>query len=420
MKKLRLIGRKIVLCAVLSVVLLLSGAAMLVDKPVRDDDISLDVEAVSYRIFGDKQIKSSEYLYSPDDSADFVYVDFEDYGYAVFFAETMEMLEYAPQGCLPYADTDERRYYGGPTNYLAKEDGQFINIVTREAESVADVLARGSFQTMRENFSSKSRDADGTTELPRPELEPNNQEPSVNVPASMAASLAATPKGATKSTMAASMAAPLASSPKDASKSMATAMSEPFIVTSIDEGKSKIVPLNGPSINPNNDNKYLIPANPPGAAGTTYIPNAQYFLSRPIHGLNEDPIHGNGGIKNTCSAVATQLLLSYHNYYNDRRIISSQHLLGGWNPIVNTDIFNPANYAHPELNPNACQDPTLMTPETLGSTSGGAGSGSYFAYVVSKVSSGSLPYDTKEGITNILNLSGFYSPTSCVGLLIVI
>ena len=33
---------------------------------------------------------------------DYIYVDFEDYGYGVYFKDTMEILEYAAQGSLPY------------------------------------------------------------------------------------------------------------------------------------------------------------------------------------------------------------------------------------------------------------------------------------------------------------------------------
>ena len=44
-----------------------------------------------------------------------------------------------------------------------------------------------------------------------------------------------------------------------------------------------------------------------------YIPNYRYFLLEPEHGENET---------GTCGAVAAQLMLSYHNYYSDRRIIA--------------------------------------------------------------------------------------------------
>ena len=51
------------------------------------------IDSVTYEIFGDKKIRSSEYLYNLDDSPDFIYVDFENYGYVVYFKDTMEMME---------------------------------------------------------------------------------------------------------------------------------------------------------------------------------------------------------------------------------------------------------------------------------------------------------------------------------------
>ena len=52
-------------------------------------------------------------------------------------------------------------------------------------------------------------------------------------------------------------------------------------------------------------------------ANLYYIKNANYFLANPKH-------HNNDGSDNetgTCTTVATQMLLGYHNYYSDRRLI---------------------------------------------------------------------------------------------------
>ena len=58
-----------------------------------------------------------------------------------------------------------------------------------------------------------------------------------------------------------------------------------------------------------------------------------------INGYN---VHG------TCGSVAAQLLLSYNNYYNDRRIIAPEYLYGEWNNAKgNNDIFDPGNYLYP-------------------------------------------------------------------------
>jgi len=71
MKKLKFIGQRLLFCAFLSVVMALSSAAIIVGAVASDDRaVSLDIEKISYEIFGDKKIKSSEYLYNLDDSAE--------------------------------------------------------------------------------------------------------------------------------------------------------------------------------------------------------------------------------------------------------------------------------------------------------------------------------------------------------------
>lgn len=48
-----------------------------------------------------------------------------------------------------------------------------------------------------------------------------------------------------------------------------------------------------------------------------YIENANYFKANPYHHIN-DGSDNKGG---TCTTVAMQLLMGYHNYYSDRRLI---------------------------------------------------------------------------------------------------
>lgn len=114
-----------------------------------------------------------------------------------------------------------------------------------------------------------------------------------------------------------------------------------------------------------------------------YIPNYRYFLLDPKHGYNSS---------GTCGAVATQLLLSYHNYYSDRRIIDNRFLNGNVNNC--------------EENPNLCSDPMLMNSLTLGTRGndedGSDDDNSYFQYVVSKIPSGATTNQVKDGIANIL------------------
>ena len=50
-----------------------------------------------------------------------------------------------------------------------------------------------------------------------------------------------------------------------------------------------------------------------------YIENANYFLANPKHRENYNTT--NDHIFGTCTTVAHQILLGYHNYYSDRRLI---------------------------------------------------------------------------------------------------
>ncbi len=68
-----------------------------------------DIEKISQELFGKVIIGSKEFLFNLDESPDFIYVDFTNYGYAVFAAENLELLEYAAQGSLPYQNTRSRR-----------------------------------------------------------------------------------------------------------------------------------------------------------------------------------------------------------------------------------------------------------------------------------------------------------------------
>lgn len=115
-----------------------------------------------------------------------------------------------------------------------------------------------------------------------------------------------------------------------------------------------------------------------------YIPNYRYFLLEPNHGQNST---------GTCGAVAAQLLLSYHNYYSDRRIIANNYLIG--------DDLNP------ESNPNLCNDPMLMTSDTLGTRGyyedGHDDTNSYFHYIVENIPPSATTTQVKNGIDNVLS-----------------
>lgn len=135
----------------------------------------------------------------------------------------------------------------------------------------------------------------------------------------------------------------------------------------------------------------LIPASTEGC-----IENYQYFTSNPKHGYKEH---------NTCGSVAAQLLLAYHNFYSDRRIIGAEFLNGGWhNSTGDNNIYNQNNYTSPQENPNACTNPSAMTKNMLGSNN------SFYEYVISNIEPSGLVCEHSSGNhshngSNILEVS---------------
>jgi hypothetical protein len=89
MKKVRILGIGLVFCLALSMLALLPFNTVSASAAVNALD-TMNIENVTQALFGDKQINKTEYLYNLNDSPDFVYVEFSDYGYAVYLRETAE------------------------------------------------------------------------------------------------------------------------------------------------------------------------------------------------------------------------------------------------------------------------------------------------------------------------------------------
>lgn len=106
------------------------------------------------------------------------------------------------------------------------------------------------------------------------------------------------------------------------------------------------------------------------------IDNYEYFRNTPKFGNN---VHG------TCGSVAAQLFLSYHNFYNDRRIIAPEYLNGGWtNTLGDGDIFNAQNYKYPNRDPNVCENPYTTDYYAIGSND------EFYKYIIGKIEPGAL------------------------------
>lgn len=286
------------------------------------------VENIVNKLFDNKKIKKVEGLYNLDGKEDYIYIIFEKEGYAIFYKDTLELLEYSQQGDLPYQDVQKKKYYGGPNIYLEKDNERLKDIVTGKyismSESQASNYSKNTRKIFLKNVCEKS-------------------EPCKNLILDEATG--ADPK-----------------------------LQDLIYVTS----------------------------------SSGCISNNEYFNENPTRGYNEH---------NTCGSVAAQLLLSYHNYYTDRRIIAAEHLNGGWtNATGDGDVYNRENYSDPEFNPNVCTNPALITSKTLGTNN------NFYSYVISEIEpegltcedtidsdgnithshSGSSVSDVKNGINEIL------------------
>ncbi|MBE7088635.1 MAG: hypothetical protein E7370_03855 [Clostridiales bacterium] len=97
---------------------------------------------------------------------------------------------------------------------------------------------------------------------------------------------------------------------------------KPLLANAITVGDNEVVGLESVSVSSNYEQDILNIA----VQGTqdltdiVYIENANYFLVNPKHAINNVLDNPSG----TCSTVAMQLLLGYHNYYSDRRLIPAQ------------------------------------------------------------------------------------------------
>ncbi len=285
------------------------------------------IEKVITDLFGDIEVAHGEFLYNFDQSPDYVYIEFENTGYAVFLKETMELLEFSPTGKLHYPEIMSYKYYGGPGSYYYKKSNYFVDARSNNqfyiSESEASTYASDIRGMLKYNYNNRKEKQDIKFDY---SMLQNN----------------------------------ISQAPQKISESS--------------EGGALIN-----SSSPPYDRDNLI-----HMKNGTFIPNYRYFLLNPRHGKNET---------GTCSAIAAQLLLSYHNYYSDRRIIDNKYLNG-----------NSTNEA--EKNPNYCNDPMKMDWSTLGTRGiyedGSDDENSYFSYVVSKIPAHASIFRIKSGINEIL------------------
>lgn len=300
-------------------------------KKIEVDNYNTFIELFVEPIFEDREIAKCEYLYNLDDSADYVYIEFVDQGYAVYAKDTMELLEYSLQGISPYKFSNSKKYYAGPSNYLHKNKNHFFDINSGEKLNIEEKDIKSVSKKFRENINKSNR------------TEYNIQIYDYS----------------------------------DKSNTMQDKISEMKF-----SAKKK-------------DDENLI------VASTTsgyLIPNYGYFITRPTIGENYDEEKYGNGNSGTCGPIAAQLILGYHNYYSDRRIIEDR-FLNGYDDETGTVTV-------PSRNPNYCYDPMLMSSFTLGTRSEATGTNSFYNEMITKImqpnASSSNIYEVKEGIEKYL------------------
>lgn len=202
----------------------------------------------------EKTPQKAYYLKSPDDSDDFVIVEFKQRGYAVFYKETMELLEYCPDEKSPYNKGAKKSYYTGPGGYYTKETDGYRHTLSNELTVIEDPASVS--QAVRDLFDSPE------------DLQTTNSESIESVE----------------------------NIERNDEVHTGTVLNG-----TIDSGSPEILPdTNG-----------------------TYIKNAWYFMNNPRHYTGDDAENDNTpkSKNGTCTVIASQLLLGYHNYFSDRRII---------------------------------------------------------------------------------------------------
>ncbi len=278
-----------------------------VTAPVTQEEKKEVVKSVQ-SVFEDKTVQVCETLYNLDGSADYISVEFENGGYAVFAKRTMEMMEYSPEGSLPYEDTASKKYYAGPANYLQKEGGAFLDVMSGEKLEISAEEAVTFSKQVRETLVEQK-----ISDLKLGTYEGTAEDVFGSIPT---------------------------------------------------------MPASAPELDRDN----LIT---PTGGTDGLIPNYRYFFAEPTIGDNSEGLVAGKGNTGTCGPVAAQLLLSYNNYYNDRRIIPDRYL-NGYDDTTNS-------VTDKSKNPNYCTDPMSMTSDTLGTRSEPTGENSFYSKMVTTI-----------------------------------
>ncbi len=141
-----------------------------------------------------------------------------------------------------------------------------------------------------------------------------------------------------------------------------------------------------------------------------YIFNKRYFDLNPRIGDNyEGDVYGNGNT-GTCGVIAAQLLLTYNNFYNDRRIIDDRYF---------SSYKDENNNWVSVQNPNTMSDPARINPETISTNCSNDDPNSFYLKLIntmmranesglslSRIKSGIITYLQEQNFSNYTITSG--------------
>lgn len=298
----------------------------------KETNINLNDNAIiSYirQTFKNKDINSCSVLYNLDDSADYIIVEFDNFGYIIYSKYTLEMLEYNLQGESPYRNSEAKNYYAGPENYFYKDSkNSFINFITGEQLNFTQDEITLISNCIKDNVINKQvskYDLNFANYSGKEELKPEQSEP---------------------------------------------------LVPEID------------------DDKFIVASEEKGK----WIANYKYFTVRPTIGENKEGHTYGDGNWGTCGPIAAQLLLSYNNYYNNRKIIDDK-FLNGYDDVTNSVVDR-------EKNPNYCTKPMTLDQYTTGTRSESSGANSFYCEMISRImepnTHGSSHAEVKSGLESYL------------------
>ena len=135
--------KKVSVC--LSVIMLLSVIFCMSGTKIYDKTL-LFAEQVAAKFFryeneNNKRHIYSKYIKGVDGASDYILVEQQGKGYAIFSKEDMQLIEYSDECVSPYSNAKEELYFAGPGNYYKSVNDKMTNINTGVVIEESDLTA---------------------------------------------------------------------------------------------------------------------------------------------------------------------------------------------------------------------------------------------------------------------------------------